>query len=292
MIRILPLLLLTAALLQACGSPAGSGGVVSPAADASDTVPAGLLARVDDRYVTDTDVDDAVERMLGDTAFLVGDAVYDKALDSLISLHAMASVQEQAMSPDALAALDRRVHHYREELLMEALVRERSAGMVVTAQEIQRFYDKQPELFGAQTVQLFETLGTPNKPDSAGVRQLGQAGAADDWQQLAASSGQALAFATGRSDGPPLDRRIQRALSGLDVGQVSEALLIDDTLLRIRVIEVERTPPRPLAQVRDEVRRLVAARKTRDLLKTLTDEARGRATILHTNTAGEVEAAS
>lgn len=257
--------------LGACHRPAPPSPGVALGATASGEP----LVRVADRIATQEDVDYTLNKMLGPQAMALADAqASDKALESLVSLHAMAARQESGMGAEELRELDRRVFHYREELLMQAYVRAHTTDLAVTDDEISKFYAEHPKLFGGGELRRFETLASKTAADAEATQALQAAGGDADWEALAKRSHGKLVHARASTEGPALNPRIAAAVGSLSPGKASDVLTVDQVLLRVKLVEVVPRPPRPLPEVRDDVRRMIAARKTRDRIRELSDAVR------------------
>ena len=246
-----------------------------------------VLARVADRTVTDRDVENTLDKMFGDAAALADAGASEKAMESLVSLHAIAAAQEKTMGKTDLGELERKVFHYREELLMQAYVREHSQDLSVSEAEVKAYYDKHPELFGATEVRRFETLAAGSSGSGDAAQALQAATADANWKALAAASQGRLVYAAAATDGPSLNARIASTVRTLKAGQASDVLFVDGAMLRIRLTEVLRLPAKPLAEVRSDVRRTVAARKTRDRIRELAESVRKETKIKYTKAAQE-----
>lgn len=243
------------------------------------TPPGEVVARVADRVVTTDDVDRTLERMLGSAAPLADAGASKKAMDSLVALHAIAAKQEKSMAVDELRELNRRAFHYREELLMQAYVQEHAQDLAVSEDEIRAFYEQHPELFGGAQVRRFETLATVSASDPVAARKLQEVSATAAWDRVAAASAGKLVHARSSSEVPGLSPRVVATLSGLGDGQVSDVLVIDGALLRVKRLAAEPQPARPLPEVRDSVRRMVAARKTRDRIREISESVKAETKV-------------
>lgn len=238
-----------------------------------------VLVRVADRSITQDDVEQTLSRMLGSAAPLADSGASDKALDSLIALHAFAAKQEKVMPADELRDLDRRVFHYREELLMQAYLREHSQDLAVSENEVREFYEKHPELFGGSEVRRFETLATARASDADAAKSLQEVSPGSSWDKSAAGSRGKLVHAQATTDAPGLNPRVSSAVAALQDGQASDVIVVDGALLRVKLVGREHLPARPLPEVRDNVRRMVAARKTRDRIRELSESVKAETKV-------------
>ncbi|HEY3488059.1 MAG TPA: peptidylprolyl isomerase, partial [Gammaproteobacteria bacterium] len=184
--------------------------------------------------------------------------------------------------------IDIKVRRYREELLAEAYLRANAKPSVPTDAEISDYYAKHPELFGAAPVRSYEILQSKsglNAEQAAKLLQfLTTAKQQRDWRAYAAqlkNQGQPVIYLQGRSDGPALSPRLLQVINGLSAGQVSDVFYLDKQPHLLRVKAIETPPARPLAEVRVEVRKIMAVQRMKESIKQIAQQILDKSDVVY-----------
>nr|MBV6628513.1 peptidyl-prolyl cis-trans isomerase [Oceanococcus sp. HetDA_MAG_MS8] len=269
-----------AMLLAACSDP-------EPAAQtAAAKPPEDALAMVNGKAVTEADVEYEVNRMLGQTAPLVADdSVQRRVLESLVAGRAIADRRLQELDKRSLRRIDQQVEAYRVQLLVEDYLREHAVIAPVTANEVRAYYQAHPKSFGQEQVKVYEYLrlhsGLSDADRASALQRLAVAGAQADWSDYAQGHTQWLEHGRGRSDGPQLEPALASALRKLGADAVSGVVMVDGRAHRLRVTAVQELPATPLEEVRDEIRRILAAQRMRESVKVLSSEVLMQARVIY-----------
>lgn len=274
---------LSTALLTACGHEHKA-----PAPTALPVLHENALATVAGTEISERDVEREVTRMLGEAAPLVGDeAVYDKVLQSLVATRALAAARLAEIDASTLAELDDRVASYRDQLLVEDYLRQHAEIKPVTQADIQSYYEAHPEAFGAKSARTFELLrlkaGVSDAEREAAFQRLAVADKQSDWAAYAHSQARWLEHLRGRTDSPQLAPQLARLASALDEGELSRVVVIDGRGLRMRVTGTQQLPPRALEEVREDIRRILAAQRMREAVKTLSAQVLAQTSVEYAN---------
>lgn len=246
-----------------------------------------LLARVDGSNVYQSDMDAAWSRTFSDIdALYADDAMEERLLKSLIASRVMARKAEATMSAEQKQALDAVVKAWHEEQLVKRYLAEHVTPQPVSNEMVESYYNKHPEMFGGGERRLYEVLtiqGTTNEEtrDKA-VALLGKAAEQKEWQEYArenSSAGFIVQYARARADASSGDKALQAKLKTLSAGKTSAMSLAGGEATVLRVNAVETIAPRPLIEVRDDIRRRLAPVNLKAAVKEAMDTALSGADI-------------
>lgn len=240
-----------------------------------------LLARVDGSDVYQSDMDAAWSRTFSDVdALYADDAMEERLLKSLVASRVMARKAEATMSAEQMQEFDAVVKAWREEQLVKRYLAEHVTPQPVSNEMVESYYNKHPEMFGGGERRLYEVLsvqGTSNETtrDKA-VALLGKAAEQKDWQHYARENSSAdfiVHYARARADSNTNDKALLAKLKTLSAGNTSAMSLAggEATVLRVNAVEV--IAPRPLIEVRDDIRRRLAPVNLKAAVKEAMDTA-------------------
>lgn len=263
--------------------PAGEGA----SAPKTDPQPEDAIAQVGDLYVTEQDLRRGVimtlPRQLRARALR---EARGQMVEATIRRKAMAQVAEQDLSPDELGEIEQVVADYREQLLANALVNKASALEPVTDEVIRDYYDTHPELWAGAVSARFELLWVDE--DLSGDQKAEAAQriqvlvAQPVWKALiekADPSVKGLRYWTGRSELDALDPAMRDFLEPVPEGSTSRPSWINGRLYLARVQEREAEPAKPLAEVREQIRRTLKAQRLKKAMADLDGVYRDRVKV-------------
>jgi len=235
-----------------------------------------VLATVNGSPVTRAELDVMIGRMFGEHGTThITPEIEQKALESLVMARAIAGRERNQADAETLAAIDAKTARYREELLVEAYLKAHAGAYVPSEHDINAYYKAHPGLFGSETVYSYELLASAAKPAPerlpAVLKVLTDAGKQADWRRLAAANKE-LIWLQKRSDKPAADDRLTGVLKQLAAGDVSDIVYLAGKPQRLRLLEVETTPPKPLDDVRVAINRSLAARHLQHGIREIADE--------------------
>jgi PPIC-type PPIASE domain len=222
-----------------------------------------VLVQVNGTEITQYDVDRTAREVLGEaTAARIDEATQKKVLESIVQRRAIAQARDKELKPEQRAELDKQVAAFREEQLVKQYLLEHTAQGDVTDDMVREYYEQHRERFGGRRVRSYEliTSSGPLAPAqrSALITSLSQAEREQDWQAFAGrlrQSGQPLALRSGQSDESVLHPRLKQLIDQLAVGQTSKVTLIEGAPYAVRVTAEREVPPKPLAEVSDQIRK-------------------------------------
>lgn len=218
----------------------------------------------------------------------------DKLLDSLIASRSIALNAEKQLTEDERAELERKVAAYREELLVKHYLTTNVVAQPVTGEMVQEYYQQHPEEFGGGKEYSFEYVATVGDLSAAQrndyLRRFVALQSVTDWKAWVKdqqSSGLTHREAKARS--AILDQPLRQLVERTQAGRVS-AVHNGDQLMLVRVKRVDSLPPRPISQVRGEIRRKLAPIQLRKAVKAVSAQAVKDAKVEYaSNTVGAVE---
>jgi hypothetical protein len=238
-------------LLAACSS--GGEPATLPGADH-------VLARVGDSTITEYDLTQSIARTFGEHAPDLEDEARRKVLESLVTTRALARAREAELDAAGRAALEQDVASYREQRLMKQYLDAHAPPEPVSDAMIEAYYRQHPERFGGQKLRHYELI--TGRASSAVERDgllSALAGAAQKSDLRAFSSelaaaGKPVSYASGLGNEAALHPRLRTLIEGLEVGKTSAVLFVEGASYVVRVTAIDEQPPRPLAEVREQIR--------------------------------------
>jgi hypothetical protein len=234
-----------------------------------------VVAVVNGTSITKYDVDRSATEAFGpELGQSLSAETEAKLLQSLVQSRAISQVREKELSALERAELEKRVAAYREQLLVKQYLGKYTAAAQVSDEAIRRYYESHKANFGGKQVKTYELITSSSELDPAQrsktIAALDGAGEQRDWDAWVAgllAAGQPVALRRGEDDAAMLDPRVRQMIAPLEVGQTTKPTLIDGRPYVLRVTAQRELPPRPLAQVREEIRKTLAPVQLRDAIK-------------------------
>lgn len=238
-----------------------------------------VLARVGTETISRQELDIAINDNIGPYAALhLGPEGEQKVLQSLVMRKLMSQQQLALLDTEAKALLDLQVKAYREELLTKQYVQQQLTPEPVTEQMVQDYYQRYPQEFGAAEYANYQLVradaGLDSKQRQRVLWYLEQLTATTDWTPLAAQARQeGLAFylVTGTSSEQGLIPEYQALIAPLAEGQISAVAELNTRLVKVKVLERQRIAAKPLAEVRDDIRKKLAPMQLKRAIEQATD---------------------
>lgn len=250
-----------------------------------------ILATVDGEPIYASEVNAAWSRTFSQQdAMFAGEELEDRLLKSLVASRVMARKAEAVMSDADKVELDLQVAAWREEQLVKRYLAEHTAPEPVSNDMVEEYYLKHPELFGGGQRHQFEMLKVSYRNDTAlrdrALDALGNAASEKDWARYSAAlNGKGLTVIHQRvvADASFDDKTLLARVRALQAGQVSPLSTAQGEVVVIRLNAVETVTPRPLIEVRDDIRRRLAPVKLRAAVKQAMDAALQDATVVYSS---------
>jgi len=288
--RIIAISLIT--LLAAC--EAGEREIVqAPAAevalpvDVPLVVPVDVVAEVNGETISRAEVEQMALEMFGEyQAAAMDEASRARLLDSMVATLALAQKSLAELSDEERARIDNKTRRYRENLLVSEYVRRNVDRKPVTESMIQAYYDRNPKQFGARTAPKYQLLSTrqPLALDqrNAFLRKYGELKSAPSLQAMHQGfqqSGFDTLYQTGVAEKGLLSARLQQLIASQTPGERSDLHYIDDKPYLVLVDELIETSPKPLNEVRGQIRKTLAMAQLKEAVKSLSTTVKQEAAI-------------
>jgi len=253
----------------------GAGNDTTSTAAATDT--SAVVVTVGGEPITEDDVNAAIERTLGGFGAMQLDAQgRQKIIESLVMSKTMAIAQRQSTSPQELLEIERTVAAYRDELLTKAYLKDHIDPAPVSQKMVQDYYDKYPERFGGKTVRHYEivkvTVKQQSKLKNQLVEALGKFKTTMDWKKSVAklnqnSAAKQFEYAKGAASSQMLEQQFAQVVNGLEANEVSPVYFFEGYPSIMRVTKLVKTPPKPLSQVSDQIRKTLLPVQLKQAIK-------------------------
>lgn len=242
---------LASVLLAACGSPK------------SKTDQSKVLATVDGSEITQQDVQRTAVQFLGvDRAANLDRQTRKKLLDGLVLSRALAMRAESEMDADQKAVVAAQVAAYRERLLVKRYLKAHANPMPVTDDMVEAYYRKHPERFGGGSRRHYQMLLTTRALTSDERQQIvsafNRAIARKDWPAYVKGlKGQGLPVALHSGESAKLlpEGDLRTTLDNLAEGETSDVVMQSGRPYLLRLTQLEKREPKPLAAVREQIRK-------------------------------------
>jgi len=256
-----------------------------------------VLARVDGEPITRYDVEQTIQSTLGQvSAARLDEQGRRKVLDSLVASRAIARVQKAEMTPEDLAALDKKVGAYREQLLVKQYLAEHAAPQPVTGDMVRDYYEAHPEHFGARTIRSYEMLAgkrrltTPERDDL--IYALQGAAEKNDWQpwvQTLQRQGYPIGYRQGQVDEKLLHPQLRELMSSIQKGETSRLIFVDGRAYIVRIVDEKQIAPRPLNDVSGEIRKALVPVQLKKAVKQASDQVLQTTEVIYEEQRSEAE---
>ena len=275
-------------LLASCGQQAPENKIESSQSEQSKTVEVeGALVRVDGEIITQDDLDAAIDRTVGElAAFQLDDKGRQKVLESIVLSTIMANKQMAQLSEDEKQSIERQVKVYRNEVLTKRYLRENIVPIPVTNKMVQAYYDSNPEKFGGKTIRVYQVIKGLTKLEGQVrdrlLKELDRIASTSDWKQQVAQAkkqGTQIEFSTGASDGQSLNKKIGQIIQSLEPNQVSSLHYVEGLPMVFKLIELRKVQPKPLSQVRSEIRKSLAPMQLKAAVRKISKDLLAKAQI-------------
>ena len=262
--------------VQAPAAPA------EPAASAPDVV-----AEVNGEAITRTELEQMALDMFGEyQAAAMTDEARAKLLDSMVSTLALAQKSSAELSEEELARIDNKTRRYRENLLVSEYVRRNVTRQPVTESMVREYYERNPQRFGAGSAPRYQLLTTRQAlavdQRNAFLKKYGELKSSPSLQAMHESfqrAGFDTLYQTGVAEPGLLPSRLQQVIESQKPGELSGLHYVDDKPYLVLVEELIQTSPKPLSEVRDQIRKTLAMANLKEAVQSLSETVKQEASI-------------
>jgi len=253
---------------------------VETAADGgSKKVEPNLLATVNGKKITESDLALMEEKYFSN--LVAGDRIEQvkaKTLESMVMMMTIAQEAESKLTAEQRLAVNTKLTRYKEELLVDVYLRNSANVVPPNESEMLDFYNKNKDLYGEKTIKTFEILrvtGVSNNKLPVHLKALEEYRSKEQWANLP-SGYERLESSTGTSG---LSSTITNAVASLAKGQVSKVVYLNKMPQIVRVMEELELPARPFPEVRERIRKTLAAKKLKLELKRISNDLLAKADV-------------
>lgn len=251
-----------------------------------------VVATVNDSPITQYDVDRTVVRLLGPQHLMGLDAAArHKVVESLVLSRAISQLEDSQLDPADRYAIDLQVQDYREQLLVKRYLKDHANPKPVTEEMVVDYYNKHPEQFGGgihkRYQMLMVTRGLSDSERQAVMKAYAAAAKQKDWQRYASALARQKLPVTeqqGVTPAPLPNKILDDVLSKLDKGKVSSVTYVDGRPYLLRITDTFTTKPRPLNDVRGQIRRELLPVRIKQALDEISKQVLGKATVKYLST--------
>ena len=248
-----------------------------------------VLARVAGDPVTLYELEQTIRATLGPSAAgRLDEAGRRKVLESLVASRAIARVREAEMTAEEIAAIDKKIQAYREQLLVKQYLAKHVSPQPVTGEMVRDYYEAHPEQFGSRRFRKYEMITGQPKLKSAArdkmIALLGRAAANTDWQTWVTglkAKGYPLMFRQGLVTDKVLHPRLEKLMKGLKTGESSNLVFIKGNPYVVKIIEDNRLPPKPLDQVSDQIRKALVPVQLKKSVKLASEQVLAKSDVVY-----------
>lgn len=243
-----------------------------------------VLATVNGEGITQADVDFMIERTFSsvDQVFF-DETMQGKVLESLVASKAMQQEVIKTLSADELSTIEKKTRAYKEELFVKEYLVQNATPVPVSTRMVNDYYQSNQDEFGGGEARVFEMLAPSRKPDEptrdAILKAVSKIKANNDWVAFAQTNTLGLLRKSATMRPGLLEPGLERALSTLKKGQVSDVVFIKGVPHVLRVLNVKTLPAQPLSTVSAKIRKKLAGIQLKKAVKKASDDVIKRANV-------------
>lgn len=234
-----------------------------------------ILAVVNGSSITQTDLDESLERLLGSQSEIIDTSdVEKKALESLVMMRAISLQQEQTLNKQELALLASRVGHYKEEILVESYLRNNTDPFIPSESDVNDYYKSHLQYFTGEPLYTYEILQANKILESELLPQvmtaLSSAQEQSDWRQYSQqlkNKSLPIVYVQGRTDGPLVDKRLLKTIHSLSAEEVSDVIYLDKKPYIVRLLRYQSGKIKLFNSVRIQIRKTLATKHMKAAIK-------------------------
>ncbi|WP_144391293.1 peptidylprolyl isomerase [Pleionea sediminis] len=249
------------------------------------------LVKVNGDVISSEDLESAIERTVGElAAFQLDESGRQKVLESLVLSRAMADKQLSLMTEEEVASIDSQVKAYREELLAKLYLKNNLTPIPVTEEMVKEYYENNPDKFGGKTVRSYEVVKANSKVSGEARKKimssLSDIAKEPQWQdkvQQLKQQGFGVSYAKGAVTQGVLNSKVDSIIQGLPLQEASSVHFVDGIPMILRVVKEQKVSPKPLAEVRNDIRKSLAPIQLRKAVKKASKEILAEAKVVYHN---------
>jgi hypothetical protein len=248
-----------------------------------------VLASVNGSPVTKYELEQTILKIIGkQNASKLDKEAGKKILESLVASRAISLAVELELSEKDKAAIDKKAHAFREELLVKEYLYRHSRPQPVTQEMAREYYDANPERFGGRTVRIYEMISS--RPDlNAGERDLlmdalKKPEEQKDWKKWVKKlrdQGRPVFYTEGREHIKMLHPKLRQLISSLKKGETSSLSFIEKSVYLVRIVDERKVPPKPLSEVSAQIQKSLKPVQLKKAIKQASEQVLKNAEVVY-----------
>lgn len=239
-----------------------------------------VVARVNGSEITRLELEQAILSTLGkNAARRLDEKGRRKILESLVTSRAISMNAEKELTPEDKTLIKSKMAAYREQLLVKMYLAKHAGSMLVTQDMIKDYYDNHPERFGGKTIREYEMIVSRRKLQGNEKDSMIRALNIDrtgknlkDWSESLIKQGHAVDYRQGRVMPGKMKPQMVKFLLSMKLGEISSLTFMDGFAYVARIKNETNVSPRPLAQVKDKIRKLLEPVEMKKAIKEVSEE--------------------
>ncbi len=251
-----------------------------------------VLASIDGYAIHQSQLDTMLRDMFGAyQAARVDDTGRRKALDSMLAAHALSQKALAELAPNKVMAINEKTRRYRENLLINTYMQTKLDKHELSDESIRQYYQDNLDKFGRQTVKQYRLLTTKSAlPEEDRDRFLATVAgnkAGVDMQALGRKlekQGFDIELQTGALDKTTIEstamsQRLHAFIDAQRKDEISDINFIDNKPYLVLITGETTRKPRPLTEVRDDIRKTLLFRQLKQLIRQQSETAMAQSKI-------------
>ena len=245
------------------------------------------LVVVNGEPISSADLDAAILRTVGEMgAFQLDGNGRKKVLESIVLSTIMAQKQMSAYSFDEQQEVERQVKAYRNELLAKRYLKQNVSPVPVTNAMVEDYYQKNPEKFGGKSLKVYQVLKgltrLEGKVRENLLTEMQRVSSLNNWKkevELLKQQGIQIEYSSGVAQEKTLNQKLMQIIASLEKGEVSSLHYLDGLPMMFKVVDIREIQPKPLSQVRGEIRKSLAPLQLKKAVRAVSDKLLAEANV-------------
>lgn len=247
-----------------------------------------VLAEVNGKKIYQQDLDMTLVDMFGEyQASMLDQEGRKKALESLVASKALMDMAARDIDADVMQAIDNKTERYRENLVINAYVKDQIVAEPVSNKMVEDYYNSHLEKFGQKTLRQYELLSseqgmTPEQRDRflQAFEKLRERDPQEIQTRLA-KQGYPVSYHQGVTGDANMPARLRDFIAAQPLNQLSAIAFIDGRPYAVRVNKDVVKPAKPLTEVSQDIRKSLAMVQLKKEIKKLSSLALEQATVVY-----------
>lgn len=283
----LTIMTLLLSLLLACDS--GSDNQVSAEKDKVSVEAGDVLATIDGVAIHESQLETVIVDMFGEYKASQMDAQSRRrALDSMLAGYALSQKALANLPGKRINTIEEKTRRYRENLLINTYIQTKMDASTLTSEKIKAYYEANIEKFGQQAIKEYQLLTTraelaEESRDKylAVISNHRNSGKLPTIKQSLEKQSFDVQLHTGVLDKNLLDQRLYTFINAQVLNEISEITFINNKPYLVVITAEKTTNAKPLAEVRDTIRKSLVIKQLKQTIKKHSAEALADSKIVY-----------